>query len=523
MANAGPRPTYQNPDAVEGTIRKSQTELKPWEPGAEIVFFNSRNIYTDGGRWKYVSQNGIEWVKEPPSGDFRAHRQNMVMRTAKPRLLWVGSSRGWGLSNGEVRAGELMVHSGDVYPSGSETRRGFLTARIGEAFLLWEAGRLAGVSWSGSKLDVRFSGEPGDEELLSIGWKRMDGGEIIDIDTPLGPEIIESSLVLAGHDASLWVGLGKITIGHSGREGCIPSSFVVTDPKLAGKHLPGLSKVPKGCKVVVERPGRLGFSYLRAFESSFVTGDKIAFHLGHLPPLKKGTERAELKSRGAGKYFLVVTVSDINFSKPFRPVVGIYTGKNEEEPCFVTGNPAAMVYSSSAARKRLTWASTAKSYRVVAPFPNGKKISSQKMFGRRAITRLPENLPGELERLRGIYGDVVPDNYYEFTEREYKSRAEAKAKLISQGYARWDEAAGKSAVPPGVLHLLKTKGLVPSATAYPGAEYYRPLRSEDVGSNPDIVRALIEHACEEEWAWLCQLVAQFPSSFKKGLFTAALA
>jgi hypothetical protein len=489
-----------------------KASLKDWEPGLAMTFYNSRNFYSDGAPWNF-SPGSIPWVCGEPD-EFVKLESWMVLKRPDPRMVWSGWSKSWDGDGGEVRAVDLLVHSDDVHSSGRR-RKGvycFKTSKFQEAGELLAEGQLEGIAWAGDFLDISFKEAPLDAQLERVGWKRLPNGDAIDTHTPLGSDARDSDVIFPGHDPSAWRGVEEVSVDYSGKEGCVPASFTITIPERAEELSKGLGRLPKGCKVSIEKRWHWANRVYRK-------GECVEFSVFHCPPIKANTSTATLRiERGAGrKKSFVVGVDNLDFSKPFRPVVGVYHGPKGGEKCLITARCDFLKQSSVASRERLTHLISDKGYRVISPNQKGGLVSRQKMYGAGRLKRLPKNNPQEFERLVSLYGDVVPYNYYDYRESDIAEMQKASDTALSLGFLDWDSAAKKSIVPSEVFRALTTKGVVEENKLYQGRFFYKPITARDIECNPQVCREIVRFAAENGFDWLCQLCAQHASQFKRAI------
>jgi hypothetical protein len=334
----------------------------------------------------------------------------------------------------------------------------------------------------------------------------------------LGRQVLESELVLPGHDPSAWKGISDVSVDCSGKEGCVPSSFSIDNPPEAERLCRGLGRLPKGCKVSVEKQWHWSTRVCRK-------GGGVEFSTIHCPPIKKTAKDISLRidrSRSRRKSFLT-RVEDLDFSKTFRPVIGVFYSHKGEEKCLITRRCDFLKQGSVASRERLTHLITDRGYRVISPAQKGGMVSKQKMYGAARLKRLPKNNPQELERLTSLYGDVVPFNYYDYRESDLVKMAEARDRALAEGYSDWDGAVKKSIGPDGVFRHLSRKGVVEEIKLYEGRFLYKPLVAKDLEDNPQVCREIIEFAAENEMSWICQLCVQHPIQFKRAIVEATFA
>lgn len=502
---------YKNPDAVVGRRGDRNAGLVPWMPGLEITVYNSRNVYSDGSPWKWVPENGETWQETAPEG-FVRFSDGMAFRTTQPRMIWSGWRINPGGVTGSVYAEDLYVHPDDVFPRCHKKRglNGFVSKNLANVETLWRRGRLDSVGWAGDQIEVGFSSRPLDEELEMLGWKRMRDGRIVDTHTPLGQEYLSNSILLPGHDPSLWDGLGEVQIHSSGIQGCVASSFVVLDPQKASKYFNGLQCVPSGCKVEIEQKW-----YWYRFRASKKEGAMV-FKTNHMPPLKSDVKKISLlrnPSTGRGWSFLISPL-DLDLGARFKTVVGIYHKDGEEERCLVTADISGLKYAGVVSRGRVVEAGGARSYKVFSNFPKGRITGTQKMFSTNAVKRLPVNDPEKLEKLTKLYGDAVPHDYYNFSEKEIASIAEAKKRAQHDGYFEWAVACEKSAVPADVFRKITEKGLVKTRVLHGGIKYYQTVSLEVVEQDSKVVSAIVEYLKDNDQAWIVHLICRYPNKFK---------
>lgn len=509
-------PKYQNPGAM---IRKrcgKDVGVVPWKPGLEIVLCNSRNVYSDGSPWKWCGEDGVPWTEAQPEGYLRFF-ENMVLKAPSPRMMWVGWRRGWRGDDSAVQAEQLYIHPNDVYPYSHKKRgvSGFVTQNLKNVEDILRRGETDSLIWSGSQIEVGFSEEPSEESLSLLGWKRLPCGSAVDTVTPLGEGALASSLLLPGHDPQLWEGLSEASIQTSGAQGCAVSGVTVTDPLKAAKYFPGFGKIPAGCRVVVENSW-----YWHRIASTKGSG-MLAFKQCHMPPLKGGTQKVSLlrgrMTGGTGSFMF--SPHDVDFSVNFRPVIGSYCKGTEEEKCLVVASPANLRYASSVKRTHIVVRGRVKSYKVFSNFRDGRITAGQKMLGANRVKRLPKNDPEKLEKLIEMYGDAVPEDYYNYPEEDIRKMDEALRKVKSEGFCEWDEAVGKSIVPSDIFRKILDAGLVKTKVPNGTVKYYQPVRAQDLETDPEIIRTIVDFAHKNEQAWLIHLVCLSPSAFKGALLS----
>lgn len=516
---ASPTPSYRNPDAEEGGRRRVSGSIEAWSFGREIDLYNSRNIYTKGGDWKRP-QGGIPWV-EDPSDEYVEFSSDLVPSTGNPRLQWGGWRRGWGSDADSVRPEQLFIHRGDFFPR-PQSRSGkdvYRTRKNREAWGLWEKCGGRGVRWWGSGcLEVEYASDLSDLDRASIGWKRTREGALLDIDTPLPEWIRASGFILPGHDPLKWVGVSQVTAKISGREGCFPGSFIVDNPKEAGRLLRGCQMVPCGCEIKVDDRYSLGRH--SGGHGLWIEG-KAAVPSRRMVPLKKGVSHVTLHVSRAGRAVYLVDPDDIDFSQLRRPVIGTYYAKGRDEKCLIT--PETVHLKSSAAVSRMKVVEDFSIfYRVVAPMDNEKKISTQRMVGAARAARLPARNKGEQERMLKAYGDVVGEDYHRRSDEYYREAARARDEALSEGFLDHSSAKERSVVPGEVFDKLSSRGAVASRKIPTGREYFRPFTFEDISGNPRLIGEIARIAGEDGLGWLCQLVAMHPREFIKALVAGAI-
>lgn len=510
--NAQPKlAKYSNPRAATNRKDAKNKNLVPWRPGLEITLCNSRNIYSDGTPWKWSGDGEMEWRETSPRGYIRTS-DNMVFRTPNPRLLWTGWERGAG---GGVQAQGLCVHEDDVYPRSYKKRgvSGFVTAKLDSVGVLWKRGELDSLSWAGEQIEAGFRNPPTKESLGLLGWNMLPDGSAVDTITPLGEGHLRGSILLPGHDPNLWDGLSDVVVQSSGKEGCTLAAGTVTDPVKAGRYFPALRKLPVGCRFEVESRW-----YWYRF-SAFRKAGCLVFGAEHLPPLKKETQKITLLrryDRGARWCFLF-SPEDIDFQSPFRPVIGSYCKGSDEERCLVVHRPDRLRYASAVKRSHVVETGANKSYKVFSQFPLGKITGTQKMFGENSVRRMPQSQPKRRQRLVELYGDLVPDDYYNYRDEEIKKMAEDFKIATKEGYCEWAEAVNKSVVPSDVFRKLAAEGLVQTRIPCGQMKCYQPIRFQDIESNPKIAHVIVGHAKETGQGWLVHLLCQFPARFKSAV------
>lgn len=516
------KPSYSNPGAAEGTLgKRGDGMLRPWKPGLEIDLYNSRNIYTKGGTWNYLPQAGVEWVEEP-GDEYVEWTDFAVGRKLSVRLVWGGWTRGWRTSGGKVFPSGLFVHKEDIFPRPQSRAGGhtYKTRAVGEAWRLWTKLGGRGARWAGDGvLEVEFAAQPDRDDLLSIGWKIGEGGELLDMDTPLQDWMVNSGLLLPGHDENLWHGISNAAIKVSGREGCIPSSFLTTDPQAAGRILPGCDKLPAGCLV------KCDWRQLRTFFSRdwFPAAEgRVAIPARRMCKLLDSARQVSVHLSPDGGARFLVEPGDIDYSALKRPVAASFFSKSGEERCVVTSRPDKMRAMAVVSRTKII-EDEGIFYRVVAPFPSGKWVSVQKMIGERKAGRLPVKNPDKLKMLEEKYGDVVGHDYYRHDEEFYRRAAAERDRVILEGFAQEREAAERSAVPAEVFRRLVTAGIVPRKKIPTGKLYLKPVTFAQIGENPGIAREIVKFACESDMGWLCQAAATHPEVFRKAILSGALA
>jgi hypothetical protein len=514
LARQPQSPKYKNPGATCGAVSaRLKDSLRPWKPGFEISFYNSRNFYTDGKPWNFAPSVAGGWVEEGDDNYIKWENW-MVLRKEKPRMVWAGWHKAWDSADGEVRAADLLIHEDDVYPSGRR-KRGvlcFKTSKFDNAGELFLEGKLEGVAWAGNSMEVCFFDEPNEDDLEKIGWARLPDGTRVNTHEPLGAEACRYEIILPGHDVSRWEGVKDVVVKCSGREGCVPASFKISDPKKADNMVRGLGRLSKGCHVTVEQRWHWTNRWMAKWNG-------VALPILHTPPLKKSTAGVSLVTDRArdGKRVVLVQPEDIDFSKEFRPVVGTYYGKNGEERCLVSKSCHFMRQGSVAARERLVHLADGKGYRVICPTLKGSLVSKQKMYGKNALRRLPKNNPEEMDRLTSLYGDVVPSNYYDYTEDEIRQRAETRDRLQGEGFSDLDVVAKRSIVPDEVFRYLVANGATDEKKVYEGRFFYRPVTYADLARSPKIGKKIIQFAIANDMGWLCQLCVQHPRELKQAL------
>lgn len=515
-----PKPSYRNPDALEGTKSRADGSLRAWEFGKEIDLYNSRNIYTRGGDWRRRGEGGVPWV-EVAGNEYVELSSDLVPSTTNPRFRWEGWTRGWRERFDTVRAERLFVHRDDIFPR-PQSRAGngaYRTRRVKEAWDAWEKFGGVGVRWAGDGcLEVEYASDLDSVTLASIGWKRGQDGALLDIDTPLPGWIISAGFFLPGHDPLGWAGVSKVAVKFSGAEGCVPGSFAVDSPSAAGRLLKGCQALPRGCEVKIDDRFSLGLFSGRCVP--WMEG-KVAIPARRMVPLNKGVKNVVLHISRAGKAAYLVDPGDIDFSRLVRPVIGAYFGRGGEEKCLVTRDASRMKAAGVVTRAKVV-ENPGIFYRVVAPMPNGKKTSPQKMAGAARVGRLPAHNKGEQERLESLYGDVVGEDYYRKGEQYYREAARIRDQALSDGFLDLASARERSAVPGEVFDRLAARGAIPTRTIPTGKKYFKPVGFGDIAGSPRMVEHITRIAIEDELGWLCQLAAAHPREFTRALVAGAL-
>lgn len=515
------KPSYFNPDAREGTKGQGAGEFEPWAFGKEIDLYNSRNIYTRGGSWRWAAGRGeLDWVED--GGDqYLELSSDLVPKVEHPRLLWTGWTRGWREKGGAVRPEQLCIHRDDAFPKPhSRVGKGiYRTRKTREAWEVWSKYGGTGVRWVGDGyLEVGYGRELDDDALASIGWKRTLGGALLDIDTGAPGWITKSGVLLPGHDPLKWGGVSKVEIKSSWAEGCLPSSLIVNDPNAAGRVLLGCANIPSGCELKVDDRYSLGLFSGRCVP--WVEG-KIAVPARRMVPLLPRVRSVSLHIPRSGKATYLISPDDIDFSKISRPSIGTYFGKGGEEKCLITPRVDAMRAAGVVTRTKVV-ENPGIFYRVIAPFPNGRKTSSQKMAGVARVERLPSQNKGEQSRLESLYGDVVGEDYYRRDEEFYKLAAAERDSAMREGFFDISTARGRSAVPGDVFDRLVARGAVRSRKISTGKKYFKPVSFGDISQEPRLVSEITRIAREDELGWLCQIVAMSPREFTRELVSGAL-
>jgi hypothetical protein len=509
---------YKNPEAVEVRQVRRGEKVVPWKPGTEIVFFNSRNIYSDGSAWKWES-GGIEWKKDPPVKYIR-FADGLVLRKRDPRMMWGGWRRKIHNGGGAVEAVQLYVHSDDVYPRSHKKRgsTGFVTECFSAVGQLWESGDIDSLLWVGDRLEVGFRKKPSNEVLKTIGWKLWENGVAVNTLGSFPSDYHKNNIVLPGHEPRKWEGIDDVVVDASAKDGCSVSSLTITDPQKAKLYFKGFERVPKGCKVEIEH---------RWYWYRFFKGKRdgvLIFKSNHMPPLKKETATVSLliDNWGGGRvrnWAYVFSPEDLDIMADFRPVVGRYFKGGKEERCLVAPNPSGLRYASVVNRERIIEARPTKSYKVFSKFSNGKNQASQKMLGGAASKRLPKRDTPRLERLVKMYGDIVPDDYYRYREEEIRHMAEARSRARNDGFLEFIDAAEKSIVPNDLFRILSHKNLLETRHLYGDITYYKPIAVEAIQGSHEIRKAVVDYAKSGGQAWLIYLLCHMPSEFKGAVFS----
>ncbi len=513
------RPKYRNDRAEEGRRRAGDKHLREWSFGKEIILYNARNIYTDGRDWGWTGSG--DWI-ETAGEDFVEVSGETVFKTRDPRLVWAGWRRGWGKENDTIRPEALAVRRGDIFPA-PQARAGsggvYRTRNLREAWALWTKLGGKGARWSGDGvLDIEYAKTPTAEELRTIGWVRTADGGFLDIHTPLPEWIIRGSSFFPGHSRSSWAGVDEVKIKLSGKEGCVPSSFVIRSPEQAGRLMKGCECLPVGCRVRVD--DRLSFGLFSGRCVPWMEG-KVIIPARRMVPLKPCENETTIQlDRSAGARF-IVNPSSIEYSQLCRARIATYLSKKGQEKCIITRSASGLRSASSVARKSIVENSNI-FYRAITPLGDGEFVSRQKMAGEARAGRLPKQDRRTYDRLVAQYGDLVGPDYYQHGEAYYKEAAKQLAAAKREGYMEAGEARRASVVPADVFDRLLSKEMIPKRKISTGAGYLKPLTFADIQGNFPLIEEIVKVARDRELDWLCQIIAFNHDDFTKALLTVSL-
>lgn len=520
LARQPARPSYNNPKAVEGVRSGGDEALRPWSFGMEVSLYNSRNIYTSGGEWGWKHPGNVDWVAEP-GDEFAEFIGDMVVKASNPRVCWGGWTRSWRVRDGVILAKKLFVHKDDVFPK-PQSRKGGCTYRtrsVQSAWAAWMKNGGIGVRWCGDDLlEVEYASALNDEDILLLGWKRAEGVGFLDIETPLPQWVLNSGVVLPGHDPQSWLGVSKVVVKTSGAEGCLPASLTVDSPSEAGKILRGGDNLPANCELRVD--DRQSFGLFSGGCAPWVEG-RVGVSARRMVPLIRGTKHVALHITRNGGAVYRINPDDIDFSRMKRPVLATFFSKSGEEKCVITPDSRLMRTAGAISRSKIVVDSSI-FYRVVAPLPNGKRVSTQKMAGGAKSSRLPAQNRAEQQRLESLYGNVVGGDYYQRDESYYRDAAQQRDSAMAEGFLEHSLARERSAVPPDIFDRLSACNGGGPTRIVAGKKYFKIISFSDISNNPSIIREITRIAKADGLGWLCQIVSMHPSEFTKSLIDDAL-